>query len=126
VLTVGDLPGIDPDVVPLPQVWTVYRWGWAPKGLATRRQLRALNLAPGGRPPVAEIRWDQGRKVAYLYDLRTARTKRVPSPAQLEALGKAMTARRTCPDCGRDVGYCIPTRYRRCLDCHDPNWRTAA
>jgi hypothetical protein len=47
----------------------------------------------------------------------------------MAALDKAMKARRTCPDCSRDVGYCIPTRYRRCLDCldcHDPNGETAA
>lgn len=123
----GDLPGLPAEVVPLPSEYTVYRWGWAPRGLLTRRQLRTRGLCPGGHPPVSEIRWRRGNRVAYLYALDAARPQRAASPAQLAALAKAMRARRTCPDCGRDAGYCLPTRYRRCLDCHDKTtWRTAA
>ena len=103
-----------------------YPWRFAPDGLATRRQLRALGLCPGGRPPVAQVMWRRrGRNghadaVAYLYDLATARPKRTAGPAVRAALGKALTARRTCPTCGRVCGYVIPRRYGECLDCAQP------
>lgn len=48
----------------------VYRWRLAPDGLATRRQLRALGLRPGGQDPVVEIQRLRRHKpplVAYLY-----------------------------------------------------------
>ena len=47
-------------------------------------------------------------------------SKRVPSSAQLSAVGKALAARRWCPDCRTDVGYCIPTLLGRCIDCEFP------
>ncbi|PPK90843.1 hypothetical protein CLV92_12218 [Kineococcus xinjiangensis] len=101
--------------------WLTYRWGCAPDGYVTRRQLGALGLCPGGRRPGAEIRWGRGfKRVAYLYRVADARPKRVPSAAQLAALGKAMAARRTCTRCGRDVGYCVPTSTRECVDCMFP------
>jgi hypothetical protein len=70
---------------------------------------------------VAQLLWAAGRKtkVAYFYDLRTARPKRVPTAAQLAALGKAMAARRTCPDCGQVKAYCIPRSLGACVDCAD-------
>lgn len=96
-----------------------YGWRAAPDHLATRRQLRAEGLCPGGREPVARLMWAAGRKVrfAYLYDRSHARPKRVPSPAQLAALSKALTARRTCPECAQVQEYCIPTSLGACLDC---------
>ncbi|WP_324608648.1 RRQRL motif-containing zinc-binding protein, partial [Streptomyces sp. NRRL S-1896] len=48
----------------------VYRWHLAPDGLATRRQLRALGLRPGGQDVVAELPRPRRRRaplVAYLY-----------------------------------------------------------
>ena len=120
-------PGLGPDGPDLPPEYTVYRWGWAPHGLATRRQLRAAGLRPNGQEPRAEIRWRRGRRVAYLYAVTDAAPKRVASPAQLAALAEAMRARRTCPECCRDVGYCLPHRWGMCLDCHEnPSWRSAA
>jgi hypothetical protein len=97
-----------------------YWWRGAPEGLATRRQLRLLGLCPGGREPVAQVLWMRRRKdaVAYLYSIAAAKPRRVPTPAQLEAVGKALTARRTCPTCRQDVGYCIPTSLGECIDCH--------
>lgn len=96
-----------------------YAWRAAPDHLATRRQLRAEGLCPGGREPVARLLWAAGRKVrfAYLYDRTHARPKRVPSPAQVAALGKALAARRTCPQCRKDKGYTIPTSLGMCVDC---------
>ncbi|MEU4836159.1 RRQRL motif-containing zinc-binding protein [Streptosporangium sp. NPDC023615] len=100
-----------------------YPWRFAPDGLATRRQLRAAGLRPGGQAPCAQVMWRSRRAaggvaVAYLYDVAAAKPRRTPSTAQLQALGKAMRARRTCPDCGTEQSYCIPTRYGACLPCH--------
>ena len=56
--------------------------------------------------------------VAYLYSIAAAKPKRVPTPAQLEAVGMALEARRTCPTCRHDVGYGIPRPLGVCVDCH--------
>ncbi|MBB5778655.1 RRQRL motif-containing zinc-binding protein [Nonomuraea jabiensis] len=71
-----------------------YPWKWAPKNLKTRRQLAALGLRPGGQAPVAQILWRKGGRVAYLYDIARALPKRKPTSKQLDALGKALRARR--------------------------------
>lgn len=98
-----------------------YPWRMAPDGLATRRQLAALGLRPGGQPVTAQVMWrGRGRiRVAYLYLIALAKPKRQPTPAQLAALGRAMAARRTCPECGTDPGYVLPTRFGVCLPCAD-------
>ncbi|MEV0618580.1 RRQRL motif-containing zinc-binding protein [Nonomuraea sp. NPDC050404] len=72
-----------------------YPWKWAPKNLKTRRQLAALGLRPGGQTPVAQILWRNGGRVAYLYDIDRALPKRKPTGKQLDALGKALHARRS-------------------------------
>lgn len=96
-----------------------YAWHAAPDHLATRAQLRARGLCPGGAGVVAQLMWKAGRRtrVAYFYDSRRAKPKRTPTPAQLEALAKANTARRTCPTCRIDKGYVIPTSLGECPDC---------
>ena len=94
-----------------------FKYRLAPSGLATRRQLSALGLRPGGAEPVASLAWGRDLRRAYLYDVATAKPKRPMTAAKWAALGKAMRARRTCPDCVRDVGYVIPGRYGRCVDC---------
>jgi hypothetical protein len=96
-----------------------YAWQAAPDHLVTRRQLRERGLCPGGREPVARLMWAAGRTVrfAHLYDLTHARPKRTPSPAQLAALGKALAARRVCPQCRQSKDYTIPTSLRMCVDC---------
>jgi hypothetical protein len=94
---------------------------FAPEGLLTRRQLRAKSLAPGGHDPVAQIKWKHRKtiRVAYLYDEELARPKRVATPAQLQAIDKALTARKTCPSCRQVKDYCIPTSLGECPDCHE-------
>jgi hypothetical protein len=105
---------------PLPAgTFPVFRFGWAPEGLATRRQLAACGLRPGGAGPVAQIQWRSGRRWADLYLIERAKPKRPMTPAKAAALAAAMRARRTCPTCGRDAGYCIPLSLGQCLDCHD-------
>lgn len=96
-----------------------YPWRSAPPGLYTMRQLRARGLRPGGQQPVAQILWRKHKRqrVAYLYLASLALPKRTATPAQLAALAAAMRARRTCPSCGTEKPYCIPTSRGECNDC---------
>ncbi|GAA3180602.1 RRQRL motif-containing zinc-binding protein [Nonomuraea roseoviolacea] len=101
-----------------------YPWQMAPPHLLTLRQLAARGLRPAGQGVQAQILWRSRRyrapggvRAAYLYDVRFALPKRTPSPAQLAALDKANTARRTCPTCLRDAGYVLPRHLGTCLDC---------
>jgi hypothetical protein len=99
--------------------YVVFGYRQAGAGLMTRRQLRAAGLRPGGHDPVAEIRWRRGRRVAYLYDPALALPVRPMTPARTRALAAAMRARRTCPNCRLDRGYCIPRSLGTCLPCAD-------
>lgn len=96
-----------------------WRWRCAPAGLVTRRQMRAVGRAPAGAAPVGRIECRRGRRWALLWDRAELGPKRTPTPAQRAALGRALAARRRCPSCGRDAGYCIPRSLGCCLDCHD-------
>ena len=66
--------------------------------------LRRIGVGPGDR-------------VAYLYRLDLAKPKRPATPAQLAAVGKALTARRTCRHCGITRPYYIPRSTGACLIC---------
>ncbi|MEU2743636.1 RRQRL motif-containing zinc-binding protein, partial [Streptomyces sp. NPDC007095] len=82
-----------------------------PEGLVTRRQLRDMNLSPGGQSPVGILRcrlclnrpdWSCRHPTrGYLVRLDLAKPKRVPTIAQEWALDRAMAARQTCPKCKR-------------------------
>lgn len=100
-----------------------WRYGRAPAGLVTRRQMRELGLAPGGADPVGQLMFrHKGREVrALLWDRGELTAKRVPTPAQRAALGKALKARCWCPACQRHVGYCVPTSLGMCVDCAFPD-----
>nr|WP_202541332.1 RRQRL motif-containing zinc-binding protein [Streptomyces sp. SID3915] len=108
----------------------VYRWRLAPPGYATLRQLRAQGLRPGGQDVVAVLqrppRRRRGPLVAYLYRIDRAKPVRPMTPARWAALSKAMTARRTCPNCRTDAGYCIPTSLGMCVTCAYPEEQCAA
>ncbi|GHJ92094.1 hypothetical protein SNE510_16130 [Streptomyces sp. NE5-10] len=100
----------------------VYRWRLAPEGLATRRQLRAMGLRPGGQDVAAELERPRRRRaplVAYLYRIDLARPVRPMTPARWAALERANAARRVCPECGRDAGYRIPISLGSCVPCAD-------
>jgi hypothetical protein len=98
-----------------------YGWRMAPDHLRTKRQLDAEGLRPGGQGVQAQVLWGSRRvRAAYLYDVERALPKRVPTERQREALAKALAARRTCPDCRRDVGYVLPRHLGKCLDCGEP------
>jgi len=98
-----------------------YPFRFAPAGLLTARQLRARGLRPGGQDVAAQILWRhrRTRRVAYLYRADLALPKRTATAAQLAAIGKALAARRTCPTCGQDKGYCIPRSAGECNECAD-------
>lgn len=101
-------------------------WGWADTDtLATTRQLRTRGLRPGGRSPVAVLvfahRQPQRRKAeaANLYLIADAAPKRTATPAQREAIAKALRARRTCQLCAREQDYYLSTISRLCVPCED-------
>lgn len=103
-----------------------YPWRGAPAGLATRRQLAAAGLRPGGQPIAAQLLRPRRRRpheplVAYLYRVDKARPKRRVTPAMLASVRAAVAARRVCHSCRRDRGY-IPPKHTgyRCLDCCEP------
>ncbi|MFJ4974948.1 RRQRL motif-containing zinc-binding protein [Streptomyces coeruleorubidus] len=107
----------------------VYRWRLAPDGLATRRQLRALGLRPGGQDVAGQLerpRRRRGPLVAYLYLIEQAKPVRPMTPAKWAALAKANAARRICPECRRDAGYVIPAALGMCTPCAYPDEQHAA
>ncbi|MCX4513286.1 hypothetical protein OHA27_23800 [Streptomyces sp. NBC_01619] len=100
----------------------------APEGLATRRQLRARGLRPGGQDVAAQVLWHSRRywrkgtspiRVAYPYRLDRAKPVRPMTPAKWAALAKANAAQRICPECRRDAGYRIPPSLGVCVPCAD-------
>ncbi|MEU0375562.1 RRQRL motif-containing zinc-binding protein, partial [Streptomyces sp. NPDC006283] len=103
---VVDVDPYDPGTGELP----VFRWRQAGPGYATRRQLRAMGLRPGGQEPAARIECRGGRRFAWLYQVDLALPKRTPTLAQEAALDRAMAARTTCPRCLRRYVYCLPLR----------------
>ncbi|WP_172383580.1 RRQRL motif-containing zinc-binding protein [Streptomyces sp. MNP-20] len=106
-----------------------YPWRYAPKGLETRRQLRARGLRPGGQPVAAQVlrpRYRRGPLVAYLYRLDRAKPVRAMTAAKHAALARANRARRTCPQCRQDAGYVIPTSLGTCVTCAYPEEQRAA
>ncbi|ASQ96015.1 RRQRL motif-containing zinc-binding protein [Streptomyces sp. 11-1-2] len=107
-----------------------FPWQFAPDGLATRRQLRARGLRPGGQPIQAQImranRRAGGTQVAFLYRLDQAKPVRPMTVAKSAALAAAMLTRRTCPACRTDAGYCIPTSLGLCVPCAFPEEQRAA
>ncbi len=107
----------------------VFRWRLAPDGYATRRQLRALGLRPGGQDVAAQLERPRRRReplVAYLYRVDLAKPVRPMTPARWAALAAANRARRTCPECQRDAGYVIPSSLGMCTPCAFPDEQRAA
>lgn len=105
-----------------------YPFRLAPDGLATRRQMRARGLRPGGQEVAAQLLWHSrryqprcrcGLRVAYLYRIDLAKPVRPMTQAKWTALAKANAARRTCPECGQDAGYTLPTSLGMCVACAD-------
>ncbi|WP_320775075.1 RRQRL motif-containing zinc-binding protein [Streptomyces sp. CRN 30] len=107
-----------------------YPWKFAPDGYATRRQLRAQGLRPGGQPVAAQLmrasrRAVGGVRVAHLYRVDRAKPVRPMTSRKWGALALAMLARRTCPECGVIYSYCLPTSLGMCVLCAYPDQRAA-
>ncbi|MFI2639822.1 RRQRL motif-containing zinc-binding protein [Streptomyces sp. NPDC018610] len=101
----------------------VYRWRLAPDGYATRRQLRARGLRPGGQEVAAQLERPRRRRpplVAHPYRVDLAKPVRPMTAAKWAALARANAARRTCPECRRDAGYVIPASLCMCVPCAFP------
>ena len=101
-----------------------FPWRHVPDGYATRRQLRARGLRPGGQDVAAQAlrpRYRRGPLVAYFYRLDHAKPVRPMTPAKRAALAKANLARRTCPQCRADAGYVIPASLGVCVPCAYPD-----
>lgn len=99
----------------------VFGWGEAPTTLLTKSQLREAGLRPNGQDPVALLvfrhRKPYSREtVAELFSVELAAPKRTAAPGQMD---HAMEARRTCVDCARVQGYCVPTSTRQCWTCFE-------
>lgn len=108
-----------------------YPYRCAPDGYATRMQLRARGLRPGGQPVAAQLMWRSrkargGVRVAFLYRVDLAKPVRPMTPGRRTALAAAMRARRTCPSCGRDAGHVIPTSLGACVPCAFPEEQRVA
>ena len=97
----------------------VFRYGWAPFGLATVRQLAARGLRPAGQDVAGWLVWGRGARPrwAYLYRLDLAKPKRAMTEARWAAIARANAAQRICPTCGRDDGYRIPRSLGECWPC---------
>lgn len=67
-----------------------------------------------------------GPLIAYLYRIDRAKPVRPMTPAKWAGLAKAMLARRTCPVCRTDAGYCIPPSLGMCVTCAYPSVQRAA
>jgi hypothetical protein len=108
-------------------------WGIAPRDkLATYRQLRAMDLRPGGAGPVAVLFFHsrKGNRMVFasLYLIATAKPVRPMTDAKWCAVAAARAARCVCPTCppGHQVKpYCLPTSVGRCWDCLQADQRTA-
>ncbi|ADB31265.1 hypothetical protein Kfla_2186 [Kribbella flavida DSM 17836] len=94
-----------------------FKFGQAPSGLSTRRQLRERGLCRGGQEPFARLTWKRDRRFAWLYVDDKAKTKRTATDKQLGAVQKALAARKVCAECG-PVEHFVRTTDRLCGDCH--------
>ncbi|MFE1881890.1 RRQRL motif-containing zinc-binding protein [Streptomyces diastatochromogenes] len=98
-----------------------FPWRMAPNGYATRRQLRARGLRPGGQPVAAQLMRVNRRcgtvRLAYLYREELAKPVRPMTSRKWGALALAMLARRTCPRCQIIFSYCLSTAHGICGLC---------
>lgn len=101
-----------------------FPWKLAPEGYATRRQLRARHLRPGGQEIAAQLVRPRRRReplVANLYRIDAALPVRPMTSRRWGALALAMLARRTCPKCRQVRDYCISRSLGMCTSCAFPD-----
>ncbi|MGA5578329.1 RRQRL motif-containing zinc-binding protein [Streptomyces koyangensis] len=76
----------------------------------------------GHRPLPRAARHHFGRRMSAtlpVYPWRLAKPVRPMTPGRSRALAAALRARRICPQCRRDAGYCIPRSLGACVPCAD-------
>lgn len=102
----------------------VFGWGEAPSTLLTRSQLRDAGLRRNGQDPLAllvfrHVQPYRRETTAELFSVELAAPRRTPSPAQWQAIERALEARRVCVDCSCICSYYVPTSTRQCLECFE-------
>ncbi|MFC6090850.1 RRQRL motif-containing zinc-binding protein [Saccharothrix lopnurensis] len=102
----------------------VFGWRRAPAGLATRRQLRALDLSEAGLDPVALLVYRHRRpfrheEVAELFLVADARPVQPMTPGRWRQHDAMMRARRTCRTCRQVVDHCVRGPKKQCSTCYD-------
>ncbi|WP_158842910.1 RRQRL motif-containing zinc-binding protein [Saccharothrix deserti] len=106
----------------------VFGWGTrpggVPKGLCTRRQLRAKGLRPGGADPDALLVFRhriaaRAEEVCELWREEVAVPVRAMTPGRWKAHDAAMRARRFCQDPGHlaEVDHVVRGPRKQCLPC---------
>ena len=97
----------------------VFRYRWAPTGLATVRQLAGRELRPGGQDVAGWLVWGPSNRPrwAYLFRVDLAAPKRAMTPARWAAIERCNAAQRICPTCGEDAGYRVPRSLGECWPC---------
>ncbi|WP_186763004.1 RRQRL motif-containing zinc-binding protein [Lentzea tibetensis] len=110
-------------------------FGWrgrpcaAPRGLLTRRQLRAKGLRPGGQDPVALLLfWHRQpyrrQELCSLYREELAVPVRPMTPAKEVALAAALRARQFCQTHQGYVDHCVRGAKKQCAACFDADEMT--
>lgn len=97
-----------------------FRWGWAPTGLATRRQLQQRRLRRSrGQDPYGVLVWNSrrfGSRTADLYRVDQAIPSREMTPRWRASLAMAYLAHCTCRGCGQEFNSYLPTSIWRCSE----------
>lgn len=86
----------------------VWKWGTAPVGLLTDRQLAAERLRTNGQRVVGLIPWRKsgcGVQLARLYDVNQAAEIRPMTPGRRRTVEAMLAARRRCAVCGPVATY---------------------
>ena len=94
-----------------------FRFGQAPAGLSTRRQLRERGLCRGGQEPFARLTWKRDQRFAWLYVDAKAKPKRTAERQAARRRQKALAARKVCAECG-PVDHFVRTTDQLCGDCY--------
>ena len=86
----------------------VWKWGTAPIGLLTDRQLARERLRINGQDPVGLVVWHRtgcGEQAARLFDVNKAAEIRPMTPGRRRTVEAMLAARRRCSVCGPVAGY---------------------
>ena len=91
----------------------VFRYGWAPSGLATVRQLAAKGLRPAGQDVAGWLVWGPANRPrwAYLYRLDLAAPKRAMTPARWAAIERATPPSGCARPAGATTATASPARW---------------